>query len=244
MPPRKKLSDFDGKIFKNNIGLSFKLIRYNTGRDVTVEFMESGTTKDTTMDSVYLGKVADRENGQTGRVKSLVCGWGINDVNQLTRDSEFYQKWKSMIDRVQNSEYYEDVSICNEWKKLSAFKEWMEEQDYYGRELDKDILSDEKIYSPSTCLFVLPRTNRVILESENSRNELSMGVHYDMQRNRFYSRVNTQEGYKFLGYTDTAREAEENYIVAKKAVLQDVFSNENKIVQDALKSYVRRKGYV
>lgn len=46
-------------------------------------------------------------------------------------------------------------SVCEEWLTFSNFKRWMEQQDYEGKALDKDLLvSQNKTYSSETCVFV------------------------------------------------------------------------------------------
>ncbi len=243
--PDQTKFDLMNKLHKNNNGAEYKVVTFNDYYNIIVEFLLSKNIVKTTGVAIASGKIPDThlQSGR-GRQRNLISGWGINDLKDDTRTSIFYQTWKAMIDRVQKNEYYEDVSICEEWKYFSKFKEWMEIQDYIGRQLDKDILSDNKIYSPSTCIFVLPYTNTVILDSEGSRSELPVGVHFDIDRVKFYARVNTPSGYKFLGYTNTAKESQDNYMIAKKAVLQNAYSKENKITKDALKAYVRRKEYV
>lgn len=128
----------------------------------------------------------------------LIYGWGINDVGYDVCKHEtvngkrkciwmcpYYVKWRSMISRCFNSKYlankptYIDCTICEEWKYLSNFIEWVDSQpnkDWVNCQLDKDLLSYGKCYSPQTCVFVDEITNQFIKESGNSRGYCLLGV--------------------------------------------------------------------
>ena len=46
----------------------------------------------------------------------------------------------------------------------------MEQQDYDGKHLDKDLLvCNNKVYSPETCVFVPREINQFLTKSNNSR---------------------------------------------------------------------------
>lgn len=100
------------------------------------------------------------------RSKKLVCGVGINDSEyptslfgveegsrKLLWRCPYYTTWHNMISRVysghKNCSAYHDVVVCEEWLLFSNFKSWMETQDWEGKELDKDIFGDGKLYSPT-----------------------------------------------------------------------------------------------
>jgi hypothetical protein len=55
----------------------------------------------------------------------------------------------------------------------TAFKKWMEQQDWDGKCLDKDIIAPgSKLYSPETCAFVLKATNLFVIACDASRGDL------------------------------------------------------------------------
>lgn len=108
--------------------------------------------------------------------KKLLFGVGINDIDgnisECGKHFPYYVHWKSMLNRCYNTKReriyknYKDCSVCDEWKYLSNFKKWFEENYVDGYELDKDILvKGNKIYSPSTCCFVPKEINNVIKRS-------------------------------------------------------------------------------
>ena len=62
----------------------------------------------------------------------------------------------------------------------------MEQQDWEGKHLDKDLLiQGNKHYSPTTCVFVDQRVNKFLLAADSIRGEFPVGVHYDRKRKRF-----------------------------------------------------------
>lgn len=94
----------------------------------------------------------------------LILGVGINDADYQTHANgiicPYFKVWKSMISRAkcaktkQRQPAYEGASISNEWLTFSNFKSWMEKQDWEGKDLDKDLLGDDKMYSEQTCMFI------------------------------------------------------------------------------------------
>ena len=118
----------------------------------------------------------------------LVYGLGINDADYSVRLQEevpmvegkkrqritwrcpYYSRWASMFMRCYSIAYqdkyptYRGCSVSDEWLLFSNFKKWMEQQDWEGKQLDKDLLVEgNKVYSPDTCVFVEERINYFIL---------------------------------------------------------------------------------
>lgn len=98
-----------------------------------------------------------------GGVFRTVSGVGVNDVYKC--DSKIYLAWRNMIDRCYNKKhkFYKDygekgVKVACEWKKLSNFKSWFEQNYIEGYQLDKDF-GGGKLYSPETCVFVSKSDN-------------------------------------------------------------------------------------
>lgn len=64
---------------------------------------------------------------------------------------------------------YIGTSVCSEWLYATAFKEWMEKQNWQGKSLDKDIIvPGSKLYSPDTCAFVSQATNLFVTARDAS----------------------------------------------------------------------------
>lgn len=106
--------------------------------------------------------------------RKLIYGVALNDswynVNYksvgVTFSCPYYTRWVAMLRRCYSSSYkakkttYRDCSCCDDWLVFSVFRSWMEQQDWEGKELDKDIrVRGNKLYSPTTCLFVSTKDN-------------------------------------------------------------------------------------
>lgn len=166
--------------------------------------------------------------------KNLVCGWGINDSGysiRLYEDSgkvsgrrkqkliwscPFYQTWSNMVRRCHSLEYkrryptYEKCEVSEKWKKFSRFKLWMEDQDYFGKHLDKDlIIKGNKLYSPETCIFVTQQVNNFMVSNLAKRGDFLIGSYFNKKGNKFMSRCNNPFTSKmeFLGNYSSDKEA-------------------------------------
>ena len=137
-------------------------------------------------------------------MRKLMCGVGINDadyqlsLSETYYDSEgkrkfrviwkcpFYTTWTGMIQRCYDKNIhlkypnYADCRPCEEWLYFSKFKSWMEQQDWEGKHLDKDLLvKGNKTYSPEFCVFVDHRTNSFVIDCGKTRGEWPVGVYFD-----------------------------------------------------------------
>lgn len=134
-----------------------------------------------------------------------VCGVGINDADYpvyrySTVDGKsktlwrcpFYQAWASMMKRCYSANVqaefktYSGCSVAPEWRKFSAFREWMNRQPWEGNQLDKDILvPGNKVYGPDTCVFVSGGLNSLMTGSDAARIKLPIGVSLHKQSGKF-----------------------------------------------------------
>ncbi len=149
----------------------------------------------------------------------LVYGVGINDADYVLHPivgdkrerCPFYKKWMSMIYRCYSPAYqldkpsYIGCVVCDEWLTFSNFKSWMQAQSWEGNELDKDILfADNKVYSPSTCVFIDRLTNSFIKDNKAVRGETMLGVNFHSRDQVYQARCSNPFTKKsdFLGYFD------------------------------------------
>lgn len=118
----------------------------------------------------------------------------------------FYNKWKGMLERCYSDKFkvkqpsYEGCYVCEEWLKFSNFKNWMIQQDYEGKHLDKDLLVEgNRMYSPETCIFIPRKINNFLILRGNDRGEFPLGVSYDNNAGKFKA-AGQENGYrKHLG---------------------------------------------
>ena len=117
---------------------------------------------------------------------------GINDVKEdLKIGSPLHEKyliWRGIIARVSNIKRYENTNICTEWLRFSNFLCWVDKQTFKGKDLDKDLLSDnQKLYSPKTCCFLPPNINSFIVGCGNKTH--SEGVSWRKKEQKYCARI-------------------------------------------------------
>lgn len=153
----------------------------------------------------------------------------VNGVRKLVWICPFYEKWKQMIRRCYSDKEklrntnYKDVTCCPEWLSLSNFKTWMESQNYLDSdgkilELDKDFLVEgNKIYSPSTCVFVHHKVNSFIFTEDFYVKTYLLGVTYVGRSNKFQAQCNDPLGRysRNLGVFSNEIEAHDVYMRTK-----------------------------
>lgn len=144
------------------------------------------------------------------KTKKLVCGIGVNDADYAVAKIEtigyvdgkqkqkqiwacpYYRAWASMLNRCYSAKLqerrptYKNCTVSEDWLTFSNFKAWMENQDWEGRQLDKDLLVEgNKIYSAETCIFVTPTVNAFTNSRRASRGDLLLGVSWDSKSEKF-----------------------------------------------------------
>ena len=199
-------------------------------------------------------------------MNKLVYGVGVNDlgyrvhvyeyvtenggkkVRKSVFKCKYYTVWRDMLRRCYSKKYLEsrpsyiDASVCSEWLSATAFKKWMEQQDWHGKCLDKDIIVPKsKLYSPETCAFVLTATNSFVLASDASRGGYPTGVCLHKRIGKYLARCNNPFTGKNenLGYFSTPEEAHEVWRKRKHELAQLVAATESdpRVVEALKKRY-------
>ena len=193
----------------------------------------------------------------------LVFGVGVNDLPYRTQVYEYvtenggkrirkhvftckyYEAWRNMLQRCYSKKYLESkpsyvgTSVCSEWVYASEFKKWMEQQDWDGKSLDKDIIvRGNKLYSPDTSAFVLQATNKFVIARDASRGDYPIGVNLFKRTGKYQARCenNFTRKKESLGLFSTPEEAHEAWRKRKHELAQLVADTESDIrVVEALK---------
>ncbi len=180
--------------------------------------------------------------------KGKVLGIGTNDADysvvvhgmagETTHVCPFYSKWRHMLNRCYNPKEhekrpsYKGCIVCEEWFLFSNFKSWMEQQDWEGKQLDKDLCGGSGVYSPSTCVFISAQLNSFLTESNKSRGEFPLGVYYHKRSKKYRAQISLGNTRKYLGDFNTPMEAHKAWQKAKiqkyKSYIEE-FSTEDNI---------------
>ena len=167
----------------------------------------------------------------------LVNGVGVNDANYSvtkwkyvdgvrsngTRKTKiiwicpYYQRWKGVLARCYCSNTqkrhptYKGCTIYKDWLLFSNFRKWMVLQVWEGMEIDKDILFEgNKIYSPSTCVFISKLVNCFINKSSNRRGVCFLGCYFNKERSSYVAECSNpmiKSRGKFIGHYQTEIQA-------------------------------------
>ena len=205
-------------------------------------------------------------------MNKLVCGVGVNDLPyrvQINEDvtknggkriqksvfiCKYYVAWKSMLTRcyskksLESNQSYIGTRVCSEWLYATAFKKWMEKQDWHGKCLDKDIIvPGSKLYSPDTCAFVLTATNLFVTARDASRGAYPIGVNLYKRTGKYSAQCGNLSTGKneHLGYFSTPEEAHEAWRKRKHEIAQLVAATESdtRIVEALKKRYSLEEWY-
>ena len=165
-----------------------------------------------------------------------------------------YEVWTGMLKRCYSNKVqskrltYKGCTVCDEWLTFSNFKAWMEQQDYEGKQLDKDVLSHgNKIYGPQTCVFVSRAVNAFVIESDASRGKYLIGVSWHKVIQKFSSTCNnpvTKKG-ESLGYFTSEIEAHQAWLKRKLEHAKLLAAEQNdprvaKALVERYENYIKR----
>lgn len=139
-----------------------------------------------------------------------------------------YRCWHSMLKRCYGTKdkvnkWYKNIKVCDEWLNFQNFAKWYDEN-YYNvnneiMNLDKDILfKGNKIYSPTTCIFVPQSMNKIFTKRENQRGCFPIGVALDIRVNKYQVHM----GSKTIAVKDTIEDAFQCYKDAKERYIKQI----------------------
>ena len=181
--------------------------------------------------------------------RKKLYGIGVNDADYVVSykiDGKliicpFVRVWNNMLKRCYCRTYlaiqptYKDCSVCNEWLLFSAFRVWMETQDWHGKELDKDIMQlGNKIYSPSNCIFVTRAINNLLNRRRPRASGLPQGVYWCKFERKYRVEIVENGKKRRVGGYATSERADREYRKAKSAYITSVAMQQRPRLQAAL----------
>ncbi|NRT78135.1 hypothetical protein [Clostridium beijerinckii] len=194
-----------------NCGQMAYIVEYNGSTDIWIQFKETKELVNCTYQQFKNGNIKSR-------LYPSVFGVGIIGLEPIIDDDKVYRTWVDMLRRCYSEKLqekyptYKDCIVCDEWLTYGNFKKWYIEN-YYEideerMELDKDILhKGNKIYSPSTCIFVPHSINSLMTKRKNDRGKYPIGVHE--VRGKFVANCSggTRESKEYIGTYNTPEDA-------------------------------------
>ena len=134
------------------------------------------------------------------------------------RKGIYYGVWTRMLDRCLNPRYRdEELTVCEEWKRLSAFKKWFEEHYVEGWELDWRLFGEkEGKYSPETCCFLPRSVENLVVSKGYRKGSLPLGVSWcSLDDRRFRAMIKVDGQVRHLGCFDDIESARKVYMAEK-----------------------------
>jgi hypothetical protein len=174
-----KILDRVGREYVNKFGYKFKIIHYESSKDLDVQFENGYISKNRRMTEINKG-------GIDTPYRPTVYGKGyIGDGKYSPKTNKKAHKlWASMFQRCYGNLYrtYEQVDVFEEWYNFQVFAEWVEnnynEKLMKNWELDKDIIcKNANIYSPDTCCFIPHIINVIFSIKANKKDGLPQGIY-------------------------------------------------------------------
>ena len=222
--------DCVGNVFKSLNSGDFKVLKYNSARDVEIQFLKTGFEMVARLGDIRNGSIKDP-------YVPSVCGVGIlgakypSMVNGVK--TKEYELWHSMLKRCYSDAYqkrqptYIGCKVSDNFKSYEYFYEWCNKQVGFGKEgwhLDKDLLiKGNKVYSENTCIFIPYEINSLLVKSIASRGKHLIGVYWHNASKAFVAKVNKNKGkQEHLGTFNTELEAFKAYKTAKEAFVKEL----------------------
>ena len=165
--------------------------------------------------------------------------------------SKPYLAWRNMLRRCYDPKYhikspsYKQCEVCDEWKDYQNFAHWYENNYYIvpneNLTLDKDLIcKGNNIYSPSTCVLIPERINKLLVNTSNNVNkgQYPVGVCYHKYTKKYVSYLSTFRGRICLGYTDTPEQAHLLYKEAKENYIKEITQQYSDILPSNITNYL------
>lgn len=241
MPVKGNSKYRKGSVFISSKYGQYEVLEYLHGKKILIRFQETGYEYWTSCSRIIRDEVKDK-------LACRIFGVGIIDVDysvEYTKDGKrivcpYYRTWKNMLQRCYHnpSGSYVGCSVDTRWHRLSVFKVWMEEQDWQGKQLDKDLLvPGNKGYGPDTCVFISSVLN-VFITKNTSKTEGLLPKGY---RKRGETRYIAQGSKGYIGSFKTAEEAHEAWKADKRKAAQELLDregiNDQRIVDALMNRY-------
>lgn len=242
------MNNFIGMENRNQEGYLMRIVKYNTSKDIEVEFLDDFNAVVHTQWELF------KKGHVRNPYQKSVYGVGIVGTKYPTRDGnnkikKEYDTWRQMLARCydpltkEKLPSYKNVICCKEWLLYENFYEWVHSQENFNEwvnlplsALDKDILlKGNKVYCPSKCCLVPAEINSLFTTNSCISETMIKGVRFD-RNNKYVTTygniVNGTAGY--IGTYDSRIEAFYHYKQVKE---QNIKNKAKYYYQNNLISY-------
>lgn len=221
--------DCVGKVCKSKSSGDFKILKYNNGKNVEIQFLNTGFEVTVQLGNIRNGNVKDPYLPSVFGVGIVGTKYPISEGGVLTKE---YALWCRMLQRCYSDGFkkrrptYEGCEVSDKFKSYECFYEWCQSQVGFGVDnfqLDKDLLiKGNKIYSESACVFIPSEINLLLIKREASRGEHLIGVCWDKTNKVFVAMVRKNKVKReYLGSFNTEIEAFNAYKQAKESFIKE-----------------------
>jgi len=170
------------KVYSSNNYGDFVILSYFSAKEVVILFTDTGFTSTVNTKNITSGNVKDKMMPVVYGIGFV--GDGIHKPTVNRKHTKVYSTWKSILqrcyckDKLKLNPTYLGCTVCDEWHNFQNFAEWYKNNYIDGHHIDKDIkVEGNRIYSPSTCLFVSQKeNNKKAVETRVRLNKIKWGV--------------------------------------------------------------------
>lgn len=234
---RKSKYEREGEWRLNNQGYLMKIIKYNSFKDIYVEFQDKYKAIVNTQYHHFIDGTVQNPYHPTVYGVGIVGNKYPSSIEN-SRHTKEYEAWRSILCRSFDAKYkiekssYKDVTCCDEWLLYENFYEWVHSQSNFdkwhnnkGWNVDKDIIvKNNKIYSPETCCLVPRNVNILFVRNVSQRGNLPIGVQYRRNNQKYIAQCRNvfDDNTITLGFYNSVEEAFSAYKQYKEYIIQKV----------------------
>ena len=215
----------------NRIGYNIILVNNNYKMETKYQHIKKGNVKNLYHKSIYnIGYLGKGRYSKTNAKKA-------------------YRIWQSMLARCYDEDTqflnptYKGVIVREEWHNFQNFAKWHEDNYIEGFEIDKDILSKNKvIYSPDTCCFVPREINFFMRTTKPNSTSNYRGVRWDNYRKQWGVQITINYNTIDLGWFKNKDNARIAYIKAREKRITELCDKYENILSVPILENMKLKG--
>jgi len=224
--PYSKIINRLGEVNTNNQGIKMKIVRYNTTKDIDIEFDDGYTAVN---QKYYSFKNGEIKNPNYPSVFNV--GYMGKGNYSLKNHHRIYNIWSGMLERCYSPRFhiksptYKDCTVDPYFHCFQNFAKWYEENLWCDdcTVLDKDILiKGNKVYSPDSCSLVDSRLNSLFVKCDKVRGKFPIGVRYVEHLKQYVARCSKNGKMVYIGSYTTVNEAFQAYKQFKENHIKEI----------------------